>query len=332
MPVSCYVIKDRYSGVSGLGPHFGPAVDSRKLNVTTSFLLSFSPSLLFFPSLREALYEQDRRTILSAMADKYILRVTAGPTYDIASHTEIPVNTASPTSISSELADIKLNVRIQNYTGLPRGSPRTSPYFEQAPHKDNDDQYSICFQLTPKKPPPKAAGEPISDGDDEGDAKGIKASDLQFGNDLDHPVRDRLPPGINTAIRILKKWIDPGLDGDVYADKPYFYGAALSSVNIVHCGAGGGSPDVANRIGLWFEEGGDNQGMTAREAMGAPTDSKARMKWALDAESKEKWVWEYGKTYGLDFFNPYLDFNNFALRLPGFQMGILRLWDGQALR
>jgi len=265
------------------------------------------------------------------MAHKYILRVTAGPDYNVASHTEVPVNTAVPTKISSALAEIELNVRIQNYTGLPHGSPRTSPYFEKVPHKANDDQYSVCFRFTAKKPPPKTAKEG-SDGNEKDGVAGIKASHLQFGNDLDHPIRDHLPPGINTAIHIVKWWIDPGLEGDVYADKPYFYGPALSSMNAVHCGAASQPDDAASGLGLWFEEGGDTEGMAARQAVGAPTGAKERMKWALGAESKEKWMWEYGKTYGMDFFNPYLDFNNFSLRLPGFQMGILRYWDGQGLR
>ena len=56
------------------------------------------------------------------------------------------------------------------------------------------------------------------------------------------------------------------------------------------------------------------------------------MKWALKADSKEKWIWEYGKTYAVDFFNPYLDFSEFALRLPGFTLPIMKYWDGQGLR
>ena len=30
--------------------------------------------------------------------------------------------------------------------------------------------------------------------------------------------------------------IDPGLDGDVYADEPYLYGPAASSINTIHIG------------------------------------------------------------------------------------------------
>lgn len=253
------------------------------------------------------------------MAENYVLRITAGPDYDPSQHVEVPVNTAKPITIKGDRADIELNVRINDYKGLPRNSPATSPYFSTEPHAYNRDQYSISFRFTPKKP---------SSGDTD-DASGIKATDLQFGNDFDHPIRDRLPPGFNTAMSIVRWWIDPGLDGDAYADKPFLYGPALSSFNTIHVGEGEFDEEKG---GLWFEEGGDEDGLEARQEVGAPLTSKARMKWALRADSKEKWVFEYGQTYGFDFFNPYLNFSDLALNLPGFQLPIMKYWDGQGLR
>lgn len=128
---------------------------------------------------------------------------------------------------------------------------------------------------------------------------------------------------------IVKWWTDPGLDGDAYADQPYLYGPALRSFNAIHVGAG--AYDDA-RGGLWFDEGGDECGMQTRSSLSVPGDRKARMKWALRDGSKDKWVFEYGRTYGLDFFNPYLDFCNLALRLPGFQLPIVKYLDGQSFR
>ncbi|KAG6012069.1 hypothetical protein E4U54_007752 [Claviceps lovelessii] len=264
------------------------------------------------------------------MAEKYILRVTAGPSYDTTTHVEVPVNNPKPTSIKGDGADIELNVRIQNYGGLPLGSPSTSPYFSTEPHAYNQDQYSISFRFTPHRR--ASSQDDLSrnakeDGEKTGD--GISGHDVQFGNDFDRPIRDRLPPGFNTALSIVKWWIDPGLDGDAYADKPYLYGPALSSFNTLYVGAG---VYDADKGGLWFEEGGDEAGLEARQTVGMPSDRKARMKWALRKDSKSKWCFEYGKTYGLDFYNPYLDFENLALRLPGFHLPIVKYWDGQGLR
>ncbi|KAL2144918.1 hypothetical protein VTI28DRAFT_8379 [Corynascus sepedonium] len=291
------------------------------------------------------------------MASKYIMRVTAGPDYDLTSHVEVPVNSVEPVHIASDLVETDLCVRVQNYRGLPRGTPKSSPYFDSEPHRYNGDQYSIAMRFRLKKPPGQGSGDGESDPerggdeekgekgetagerttmghDDEGmeqeeSAIGVSATDLQFGNDFDHPIRDRLPPGFGTAMNIVKWWIDPGLEGDPYSDVPYLYGPALSSFNAVHVGEG--EQDEA-KGGLWFDEGGDEAGMEWRRKIGAPEDSKQRMKWALKAGNKEKWIWEYGRAYGVDFFNPYIDFNEFALRLPGFNLPIMKYWDGQGLR
>lgn len=260
------------------------------------------------------------------MAEKYILRVTAGPDYDSADQYEVPVNSTEPLHIKGPAADIELNVRVQNYQGLPRGSPSTSAYFDTPPHDYNQDQYSIAFRFTPHKP---AVTDTGSEGEGDTDPVGISGTDLQFGNDFDRPIRDKLPPGFNTALNIVKWWIDPGLDGDAYADRPYLFGPALSSFNSIHVGKG---EQDEEKGGLWFEEGGDEDGLSAREQVGAPATAKARMKWALGKKAKEDWRFEYGKTYGLDFYNPYIDFSNLALRLPGFHLPIVRYWDGQGLR
>ncbi|KAI1088629.1 DUF1769-domain-containing protein [Rostrohypoxylon terebratum] len=290
------------------------------------------------------------------MADKYIIRVTAGSDYDLDQHVIVPVNSHEPVKISTRLMDAELNVRVQNYHGLPKNSPNTSPYFSQEPHATNKDQYSIAIRFTPKKPitssksktpstePSRSSStsrssevpsssrssstEPTEESDVES-AFGISGEDLQFGNDFDHPIRDRLPPGFSYAMNIVKWWIDPGLEGDAYADQPYLYGPALSSFNSIHVGTGDVNPEKG---GLWFEEGGDESGLKERRDVGAPATAKERMKWALKPANKSRWVYQYGKTYCLDFFNPYLDFNEFSLRLPGFTLPIIKYWDGQSLR
>jgi hypothetical protein len=47
------------------------------------------------------------------MAHNYILQVTAGPSYDQSTHKVVPVNTATPLSITSPYMSIDLNVRVQ---------------------------------------------------------------------------------------------------------------------------------------------------------------------------------------------------------------------------
>lgn len=258
------------------------------------------------------------------MANNYILQVTAGSEYDVKTHKIVPVNTATPVSIDTDLMSVDLNVRIQvrlplhssppktvqintdahpqNYRGLPKPSPSTSPYFSLPSHNKNGDQYSIAFRFTPKQD--------------------INGNDLVFGNDFDHPIRDRLPPGFSTALKIVKWAVDPGLDGDPYADKPYLYGPANSSVNTLHVGSKskeskGNGEEGEETVevngeeypGLVFEEGGDEEGLEHRRENGIPDGEAARKKHFLNEENRKTWTWEEGRVYGCDFFNPYLDFN-----------------------
>jgi hypothetical protein len=192
--------------------------------------------------------------------------------------------------------------------GLPRNSPSTSPYFSHAPH--THDQYSINFSFVPHSTHSTSA--------------------LVFGNDFDRPIRDRLPPGFSTAFKIVKWAIDPGLDGDVYADKPYLYGPALGSLNVVSVGGKAeksgdryeiDEDDVPDEDGT--QEGAEDEGEEWRQKTGVPKDAGQRKKWALVEANQAKWQWEEGRVYKADFFNPYLDFNEFALKLPGFSLGIL---------
>ncbi|GAB7353631.1 hypothetical protein MBLNU459_g4044t3 [Dothideomycetes sp. NU459] len=268
------------------------------------------------------------------MADKYMLKVTAGPTYDEKDQQIVAVNSEKPVHISSSKLDAAITIRVQNYRGLPKGSPSTSPYFSKAPH--THDLYSLGFSFTPKQD--------------------INGHDLVLGNDFDHPIRDKLPPGFGQAMKIVQWFIDPGLYGDAYADEPYLYGPMLSSINTLRVGSKGqqqgghGGADAAaggaahsdadaDADVVVVTEGADgDDGEAARHAAKVPDDAAARKKHFLTEQHLRDFVFEEGRSYHCDFFNPYLDFNDFALKLPGFSLvpgitiPIISYWDGQPLR
>ena len=84
-----------------------------------------------------------------ASRDKYLLQVTAGPSYDSSTHTEVPVNGPSAHIIENDLMTCHLKVKIRDYHGLPRNSPSSSDYFSHPLH--TSDRYSIGFSFVPKK-------------------------------------------------------------------------------------------------------------------------------------------------------------------------------------
>jgi hypothetical protein len=253
----------------------------------------------------------------------YRLRTTAGTSYDVSTHELVPVNAPQTLTFETSSVVLSLAVRIRNFTGFPAGSPETSPYFEHPLHKA--DQYSISFAFIPKTD--------------------IRGSDLIFGNDFDRPIRDRLPPGFNQAFRIVKWFIDPGLEGDVYADNPYLYGPALSSWNILRIGDKVLDPSpshsTANGEQSWkmpnaeafhetiVEEGGEGTGEEIRKEASIPSDSAARKRFFLTEPNRDEFTFEAGRLYQSDFGNPYLDFNDFSLKLPGFSLNVIRYVDSK---
>ncbi|KAI9039010.1 DUF1769 domain-containing protein [Aspergillus affinis] len=245
----------------------------------------------------------------SGDAQKYRLKVTAGSEYNPDSHRIVPVNENQPLCIDNEHATISLCVRIQDYTGYPDDSPRTNPYFTHPLH--TSDQYSISFAIVFKHPVP--------------------GTDLLFGNNFDRPIRDRLPPGFNAALRLVRWSIDPTLDGDAYADQPYLFSPALATWNQFRVGekvkGGVEVPVLHDKEGGVVEEGADGDGVQIREELGIPGDVTGRRKWFQDEEKREEFVFEEGRAYWVDFGNPYLGFNDFSLRLPGFNIHILQYID-----
>ncbi|KAL2040272.1 hypothetical protein N7G274_007175 [Stereocaulon virgatum] len=78
-----------------------------------------------------------------------------------------------------------------------------------------------------------------------------------------------------------------------------------------------------------LEEGGDGDGLEWREDHDVPETADARKRHFLTNGKTEEWVWEEGRVYKADFFNPYIDFNNFSLKLPGFSLSVLPYLGGE---
>jgi len=216
------------------------------------------------------------------------------------------VNTSTPTEVSTPEADISLLVRVKDFRSSPdSSSPPTCQYFDHP--QRHGARYSISWRLKPRK--------------------NINGDDLLLGNTFDEPIRDQLPHFFGTALGFVKRYIDPGLEGDAYADKPYLLGSMLSSVNAFRIGnAQGGEKDEEV-----MEEGATTEdGKSIREKLSIPDDSTARQKHFLAEEHRKAFEFEAGKTYEFDFFNGYLDFNEFALKLPmGLSFNILRQLGGE---
>lgn len=244
--------------------------------------------------------------------EKYKLVVTAGPSYDETQHEIVKVNTSEPVYMENDFLRAKVKVRVRGFggRGLPSTSPTSSPYFDDPVHEK--DEYSIGFSFVPKKD--------------------IPSVDTVWGNDFDHPIRKKLPPGFNTAFKIVKEFIDPGLSCDAYADEPWLYGPSLSCWFAFRIGerieqdADFPGPNDEHAV----KEGGDGSGQDIRTNKGIPDSGDKRRKYFLNAQHREDFVFEAGRLYEADFYNPYIDFPNFSLKLPGFSLKVIKYIDQQS--
>lgn len=131
------------------------------------------------------------------------------------------------------------------------------------------------------------------------------------------------------------------------------YGALLSSINVLRIGAKSDAEKTANgdlegkaqtegdfevsgseNEAIIYTEGADGDGAEVRKEKGVPDKAAARQKHFLNEQHRKDFTFEAGREYKCDFFNPYLDFNEFALKI-GYGMptiSILGHWDGQPLR
>lgn len=278
-----------------------------KAKISNALNRSPSPS----PRNSEDLSSSNNGSSINVEADKYRLLVTAGPSYDVSTHKIVHVNTNTPTYIENEFLRAKLKVRIRGFRGLPSSSPESSPYFEDPAHVK--DQYSVAASFVPKQDLPSV--------------------DAIWGNDFDHPVRDRLPPGFNTAFKIVKEWIDPGLECDAYADEPWLYGPALSCWFGFHVGDQVGPqadlPEAPEAKDV-LSEGASGTGTDVREKSNLPSNNEKRRKHFLSQANRESFTFEKDRLYAFDFFNPYLDFGSFALKLPGFSVKVIKYIDDKS--
>ena len=152
------------------------------------------------------------------------LRVAAGYG-DCMSPVAVNVD-SKPLHISNDEFEGDLTVRIRGFEAAPGETAPSEPesgYFE----RHTSVTWSIAVAGRVKRP--------------------INADDLRFGNSFDRPIRDHLPYGTAIALKAFRL-IDPSLEQDLYADKPWAF-----------------SPLVATMPALWVVRAADDPPWSAEQ-------------------------------------------------------------------
>ncbi|KAI9590934.1 hypothetical protein BDF19DRAFT_499946 [Syncephalis fuscata] len=242
---------------------------------------------------------------------KYKLRVSVGP----SSAQQVPITPNDdeyPAQVDGEHFRGQVWIRIRNCeafaapTKLPAVSaPQTAEYFKHAPN--------TTFAITIR-------GQFL---------QSFLANDIVFGNVFDAPIR--LPMGANLAVRAMRMFIDPGLEADLYAEKPWALSPVLCTMQSVAVRQkddnGNKGEETAEEILQPLKEhnGPLFPDMKARTASARRSYfAKPANQQAIELSSRYE--------YAMEFCNGILDFNTLGVRIPGWgSVSLLSYWDEQPL-
>jgi hypothetical protein len=263
----------------------------------------------------------------------------------------VKVNDDEPLELESDLATIKLKVRIQgfhirsNYGDIEK---TTSKYFSREGHRK--DNLSIQFAVQFKEP--------------------VNGNDLVWGNVFDGPIRHLLPFGFNMGYKVFHHVVDSTTTADFTGDNPYMLGYALTSINIIQGSRANDQvqkdySDIENQVeevegedeeeeisssGETFnidKENGDisnGQKFGTSEETLAPslpvwqddlqedniTDkpAKARKTHFSNAANRCEFTFQPDQVYYFDFFTPFLQMSDrMAIKFPGFSFDVTKYAD-----
>ncbi|KAL1411353.1 hypothetical protein Q8F55_002304 [Vanrija albida] len=213
------------------------------------------------------------------------------------------VNAATPTAVRTAAFEGEISVFVKGFAG-EGGAGDGAAYFGER----GDMTYGIVVRG-------RYLDNPTGD-------------DILFGNVFEHPVRDSLPWGTSIATKFMY-FVDPTLELDLYADKPWALSPALSTMNYLGLAQTGSSP---------MPEPGSAPAFVEEDALGAVLGQEehaaqvsARRK-HFGAAPNRAAVSLGDKAVAMEFGNGILDFNTLSVTLPrpfALSINLLKYWDGQ---
>ncbi|KAI8603549.1 hypothetical protein EDD21DRAFT_302112 [Dissophora ornata] len=257
-----------------------------------------------------------------AETTRYRLRVSAGPSADPNDLKPIVVNDdANPMLIESDEFIGQIVVRIR---GLDK-----APGYEEGQKQDGLETHPESLWFSKPGGDKNLSSVQIS-GRFKREWPGHQ---VVFGNQFERPLR--LPPLSSIALRFIQ-FIDPGLKADLYCDRPWAFSPLIATMNTVNK-KGEEEERIQKKEKELQEQDDDREELVKTKsgnALAATTDSLnsgARRSYFAKEANLAKHRYRPDQVYGFDFFNPYVDFANFTLRVPGFSVDITKYWDGQPL-
>lgn len=226
----------------------------------------------------------------------------------------LPVNSPNPTPLKTPHFEGEVSVWVKDYTGDEKKG-EGHEYF------DSEGRSGMTYAIVVR-------GRFLDE---------IDADELVFGNLFQKPIRDQLPWGTSIAIKAMQ-FLDPSIQLDVYADKPWALSPTLATFNYLSLSKD--KPEYAPtvtekslaRLHEMCDTDDDVETPPPSPASSPADERTARKKWLNTAANRERVTVGKDTWVGMEFCNGYLDFNTLSARLPppfNLTFPLLQYWDGQ---
>ncbi|WWC88982.1 uncharacterized protein L201_003897 [Kwoniella dendrophila CBS 6074] len=161
---------------------------------------------------------------------------------------------------------------------------------------------------------------------------------IVFGNVFEKSIKDNLPWGTSIATRFMY-FIDPTVEADIYADKPWALSPTLATMAHLSLKSKSKAAKEDDDDKPYVDEDSlDWLKKNVKDADDIPsyTDEKsqiaARRKWFGKASNRQAVEIDADTEVGFEFCNGLLDFNTLSATLPSpfsLQIPLIKYWDGQ---
>jgi len=239
------------------------------------------------------------------------LRVSAGSSLSSLSVLAPNYDETGALDVSSDLFEGKIAVRIRDFAGevgggKERKTTTESDYFDV----HTGLTWSMAIQGRFKKE--------------------VNADDVLYGNVFEKPIRDHLPYGTAAALKFVN-FVDPSLEQDIYADKPWALSPLVATMNYLNASKEGAKSDKP----AWNSKQPSEDVLALFESPSSAVEAlkdnaNARRSYFANKAHRQEVTLKPDSWLDMDFCNGYLDFNTFSLKLPGgLHFSLLKYWDGQ---
>ncbi|KAK8864711.1 hypothetical protein IAR55_001965 [Kwoniella newhampshirensis] len=224
--------------------------------------------------------------------------------------TPCPVNSPTPTPLETEGFKGNIWVWVKGYNGDEKKGDGEE-YFEVEEGGRKGMTYGIVVR-----------GHFLKD---------VGGDEVVFGNVFERPIRDSLPWGTSIATKFMY-FIDPVMECDIYADKPWALSPALATMSHLSLDSSAQNDDQ-----LYIDEDSldfirEKTKGEVPQVEGEKNEVGARRKWLGKKENRESVKLVKDVEVGMEFCNGLLDFNTLSATLPPpstLQIPLLKYWDGQ---